>query len=253
MAKKFQVVTRSAPLLATPDAQEPLASELLYGEVVETIAHNGDFLKCRNLRDGYEGFVAKSSLSDEIIDPTHKIIRPHSNIYAEPDYKTQPITHLSFLSGLALSGEEEDGFVEIEGGGWIWGADIQEIDEKGASPLGTAQLFLGVPYLWGGKTSRGLDCSALVQLALQHTGADCPRDSKDQAKAKLGERLEIDEPRNPSGLKTGDIVFFKGHVGIMVDNAQILNATARSMDVRVEKLADITQHYEGGVLSAFRL
>jgi cell wall-associated NlpC family hydrolase len=253
MAKKFQVVTRSTPMLEAADVYSPLTSEILYGEVVETIAHSGDFLKCRNLTDGYEGFVTKDALSDEIIEPTHKIIRLHSNIYAEPEFKTVPITHLAFLSGVSLSGEVENGFAEIEGGGWIWNDDLTPIDFKAAMPLKTAMMFSGMPYLWGGKTSRGLDCSALVQLALQHSGISCPRDSGDQEKAKLGKGIPFEKESVPDGLTSGDLVFFKGHVGIMLDDTNILNATSRTMDVRVEALGDIIPLYDGGITAVRRL
>lgn len=253
MAKKFQIVTRSAPFLSEPDLQAPLTSEGLYGEIVETLSHSGDFLMAKNLTDGYEGFIPKDALSDEIIEPTHKIIRIHSLVYAEPDYKTQPITHLSFLSGLALSGEKEDGFAEVEGGGWIWEDDIAPLAHHGSSLVKTAEMFLGLPYLWGGKTGRGLDCSGLVQLCLNHAGITAPRDTKDQVKAKIGERVEPADTYTPDNLQSGDLVFFKGHVGIMVDSDNILNATARSMDVRIESLKEMSAHYEGGITAIKRL
>lgn len=254
MAKKFQVVTRSTPMLESADVFSPLTSEILYGEVVETISHSGDFLKCRNINDDYEGFVTKDTLSDEIIPPSHKIIRLHSNIYTEPDFKTVPITHLAFLSGITLSGEIENGFAELEGGGWIWNDDLAPIDFKAAMPLKTAIMFSGMPYLWGGKTSRGVDCSGLVQLALQHSGIPCPRDTKDQVKAKIGRAVDYENGMSmPENLQSGDIVFFKGHVGIMVDDKNILNATSRTMDVRVEPLSDLITHYEGGITAVRRL
>ncbi len=251
MAKKFQVVTRSTPMLSEPDAGAPLASEALYGEVIETVSHHGDFLKGKNLTDGYEGYMPKDALSDEIIEPTHKIIRIHSLIYSEPDYKTMPITHLSFLSGLTLSGDKENGFAEIEGGGWIWEDDFAPLAHKAPKIVKTAEMFLGLPYLWGGKTGRGMDCSGLIQLCLNHAGVNCPRDTKDQVKARLGSNIEISEALD--NLKSGDIVFFKGHVGIMVDDSKIINATARTMDVRIEKLSEMAARYEGGVTAIKRL
>lgn len=254
MAKKFQVVTRSTPMRAHPDPFDSLTSELLYGEIVETISHSGDFLKCQNLQDGYEGFVIKSALSDEILEPTHKIIRLHSFLYSDPDYKTPTITYLSFQSQITTTGNTENGFAEIEGGGWIWADDIAPLGHKAKNIVHTAEMFLNLPYLWGGKTSRGVDCSGLVQLALQHSGLiDCPRDSIDQQHAPLGDKIDFEDAQTPQNLKAGDIIFLEGHVGIMIDNENILNATARTMDVRIEKLSEITGFYDGGVLKAIRV
>ena len=253
MAKKFQVVTRSVPMLAEPDTFASMTSEILYGEVVETISHHGDFLKCKNLGDDYEGFVPKEALSDELIVPTHKVIRLHSFVYREPDFKTLTITHLSFLSSLTLTGERENGFCEIEGGGWMWEDDLAPIDHKAPNHLQTAMMFLNLPYLWGGKTSRGVDCSGLVQLALQHAGHLCPRDSHLQEKVRFGEKIDFGDSDHPENLQRGDIVFLKGHVGIMSDKTHILNATSRTMDVRIESLNDIIPHYEGGLRKVIRI
>jgi cell wall-associated NlpC family hydrolase len=253
MAKKFQIITRSAPFLLDSHNDAELASELLYGEIVETLGHKGDFLHCKNLIDDYEGYVAKSHLSDEIIDATHKVIRIHSFIYAEPDYKSGAITYLSFFSGLALSGERENGFAEIEGGGWIWEDDLAPINHHAENIATTAEMFLNLPYLWGGKTSRGIDCSGLVQLSLQHSGLKCPRDSGDQRKASFGKVVDITDPYAPENLQGGDLVFFKGHVGIMNNESEIINATARKMAVVKENLNDIAQYYDGGILAIKRL
>lgn len=252
MAKKFQVVTRSAPMRAQADPYSAFTSELLYGEIVETISHHGNYLKCRNLKDDYSGYVLKESFSDEILESTHKVIRLHSFLYGEPDYKSPSITYLTFLSSLTLTGKEENGFSEIDGGGWIWSDDLAPVSHASKNIAVTANMFSGLPYLWGGKTSRGLDCSGLVQLALQHAGYECPRDSGDQAKELDFDKIDFKDPHNPENLKKNDIVFFEGHVGIMVNDIELLNATARTMDIRTEKLVDITSDYEGGITKVLR-
>lgn len=253
MAKKFQVVTRSTPIREHADSMGTVTSELLYGETVETISHHGNFLKCMNLQDGYEGYVIKEALSDEILEPTHKVIRLHSFFYADPDFKTPPPTYLSFQSTVTATGNKENGFSEIEGGGWIWSEDLAPMGHKAKNIASTAYMFLNLPYLWGGKTSRGVDCSGLVQLALHHAGCICPRDSADQEREIQGQSVDFENASTPKNLQKGDLVFLKGHVGIMMDEENILNATARTMDVRIEKLSDITEFYDGGVRKVIRL
>lgn len=253
MAKKFQVVTRSTPIREHPDHFSTLTSELLYGETVETISHHGNFLKCININDGYEGYVIKEALSDDILTPNKKIVRMHSFVYSDPDFRTPTITYLSFLSAITTTGNTENGFSEIEGGGWLWSDDLAPMEHKAKNITTTAQMFLNLPYLWGGKTSRGVDCSGLVQLALHHAGQTCPRDSGDQEFEIHGTNVDFGNEYTPANLQKGDIVFFKGHVGIMMDESNIINATARTMDVRIEKLSDITKFYEGGVTKVTRL
>ncbi len=252
MAKKFQVVTRSAPFLLEPDPFAELASEILYGETIETISHHGDYLKAKCLTDGYEGYIEKIALTEDLVDFSHRIIKLHSFVYNEPDYKTRGVTYLSFMSRLSVTGEEENGFAEIEGGGWIWADDIAPASYKIEDYTRAAEMFIGLPYIWGGRTSRGVDCSALLQLAMMHTQIPCPRDSGDQRKGIKAGNIELSNAYAPEGLQRGDLVFFKGHVGIMTDNAHILNATARTMDVRIEELADMSRHYDGGILSVKR-
>ncbi|MFP4313261.1 MAG: C40 family peptidase, partial [Alphaproteobacteria bacterium] len=182
-----------------------------------------------------------------------KIIRLHSFFYGEPDFKTPPATYLPFLSTFSLTGETENGFSEIEGGGWIWSDDIAPIEHHAPNMAATAQIFLNLPYLWGGKTSRGVDCSGLVQLALHHAGYACPRDSSDQEKAIKGENIDFVDAYAPQNLQKNDIVFLKGHVGIMLDETRFINATSRSMSVSIEDIKEITAHYEGGIRKVVRL
>ena len=111
------------------------------------------------------------------------------------------------------------------------------LDQKREDFVETALMFLGAPYLWGGRSIGGIDCSGLVQLSLMAAGICCPRDSHEQ--------IEVGKKASPDDLQRGDLVFFKGHVGIMLDDQHILNATSRSMDTRIEIVDHLAEIYDG--------
>ena len=124
--------------------------------------------------------------------------------------------------------------------------DFQEEDH-----VNSALLFLNAPYLWGGRCITGIDCSGLVQIILMARGIFCARDCKDQ-KDSVGEAVPIKNSQDTSNLQRGDLVYFKRHVGIMVDDARILNATSRHMNTLIEDVNDLVQIYDG-ILSVRRL
>lgn len=234
-------------MYAQPHAGSEMVSEMLFGETLETIEDLGGWIKARSLRDSYEGYVAIEALGMDILDPTHQINALQSFVYRKPDYKEQPLTALPFLARVTLMDEPaKNGFVEMVGGGWIWAGHLEDITTKHPDWAETALRFLGAPYLWGGRSARGLDCSGLVQLALMSAGLPCPRDTKDQI--HLGVPLD-----DRASLQRGDLVFFERHVGIMIDESRILNATARTMDVRIESLIEMQKHYKGGILGRRKL
>ena len=193
-------------------------------------------MECRSLVDGYEGFVPRGELDDEIFPTTHRISSLRGFAYTEANYKSPPVRSLSFMSPLSVF-MEEDGYALLMQGGWIPTQHIKEIGDQ-PDPVDSAMQFLGTPYLWGGRTSIGLDCSALVQLSLLAAGHDCPRDSKDQKDA-IGQSVD------PNEIQRGDLVFFEGHVGIMVNENEILNATSRHMTTLIEPLETLVDAYGG--------
>ena len=249
--KQYQVLADSVVMTETPEMIAEATTELLFGEQVVVIGRDDDeWIKCRSLTDGYEGYVPHGEMDSEITQPTHKISGIRGFAYTEADYKSPPVRSLSFGSPLTVF-MEENGYALLMQGGWVPLEQITPIDTHESDIVKTAEQFLGVPYLWGGRTSIGLDCSALVQLSLMEAGAPCPRDSKDQIK-KVGERIALGDTIADTPLQRGDLVFFEGHVGIMVDDKRIINATARHMRVVIEELDTVSEAY-GGVLAVRRV
>jgi len=256
MAQKtsvMQVDVGSVAMTAHADFTAETTNELLYGEQVRVLDQLEDeddmpWAEIESVPDGYKGCVPLDALSDKVTKSSHFVQALRSFVYPEPDFKALPILALSFYAQVSPTPETQNGFVKLRNSGWVWQDHLQALDDHLSDYVATAERFVGTPYLWGGRTSFGLDCSALVQLSLQAAGTvSCPRDSKDQEKDLKGKTLGKADP-----LQRGDLVFFKGHVGIMMDEKHILNATARSMDTRIEKLSTIARHYNG-ITKALRL
>ena len=251
MAERYQVLADSVVMTDTPEMIAEATTELLFGEHVEVIGQDDEeWVKCKSLTDGYEGFLPRGELDSEITKPTHKISGLRGFAYTEADYKSPPVRSLSFGSPLSVF-MEEDGYALLMQGGWVPLEQITEIDAKEPDIVKTAEMFLGTPYLWGGRTSIGLDCSALVQLACMAAAIPCPRDTKDQIKS-VGEKIEFGDTIAYASIQRGDLVFFEGHVGIMVDEKRLINATARHMCVLIEDLDTVSEAY-GGILAIRRV
>ncbi len=227
-----QVGPGVAALRRDPTADGELVSQLLGGELVTLYDEADGWAWVQNQTDGYVGYTPASALSAELRRPTHVIKVLRSFVYAEADMKAPPLDALAMSGTVAVTGEAGD-FCRLAGGGWVYGRHLARLDEPAPDHVATALEFLGAPYLWGGKTSPGLDCSALVQVALHRAGVACPRDSDMQAEG-LGQARPADAPP-----QRGDLVFFEGHVAIALDSWRILHATAHDMLVAIEPLAEL--------------
>lgn len=242
--KLYQVLADSVVMTDAPEMIAEATTELLFGERVEVIGRDDDeWVHCRSLVDGYEGYVPQGEMDSEITVPTHVISHLRGFAYTEADYKSPPVRSLSFMSPLSVF-VEEDGYALLMQGGWVPLQHIRKAQDAQKDIVASAMQFIGTPYLWGGRTSIGLDCSALVQLSLLNAGIPCPRDTKDQIDA-IGQAVEFGDTIQYASIQKGDIVFFEGHVGIMIDEKQIINATARHMSVCVEQLDDVIDAYDG--------
>jgi cell wall-associated NlpC family hydrolase len=211
---------------ANPDGV--LGSELLPGEQFAVLEIAGGWAWGYSRHDHYVGFVEAIELADPI-EPTHIVAAVQAPIHAEPDVNAAVLAHLPM--GARVHGEERHGFLLTEFG-YLPFTDVREVGAVEQDPVAVAQRLLGSPYLLGGRTSTGIDCSGLVQLSLAFCGIASPRDSDQQR--VLGRALGEDEP-----LQRGDLVFFEGHVGFMTDGEQLLHATANAGAVVAEPLAAV--------------
>ncbi|MBU0800365.1 MAG: C40 family peptidase [Alphaproteobacteria bacterium] len=251
----YQITVPVADLVDKPARTLQISrnsSQMLYGETLDVIEEQGDWVRGTCATDGYEGWVHKSQLKPLTHFTTHFVDLPWTHIYPEPDFKTRPVMGVGFLSRLTVNPDiEKNGFVSIPGTGWIYARHIKPLSAmNGVDPVYTVMRFLGCPYLYGGRTAMGIDCSGLTQLALNRAGVYCPRDSGPQEKS-----LGTNVPR--AQAQRGDLVFFPGHVGIMIDDQHVVNASARTMCIEVERLDDLDRIYSAngkpGIISIRRV
>jgi len=250
MAETLQVLADSVIMSDTPSADAEASNELLFGEVVTVLDDHDEWLNVKAEHDGYEGFVPRIAFDDEVLEATHIVSALRTFAFAEPDFKSAPLRVLSYQSRLHIILEDE-GYGLLAQGGWVFMGHVRVVEQVQADFVESAMAFLGTPYLWGGRTSLGLDCSALVQLALGAAGIEAPRDSKDQI-SSIGQMVEFGDTIQYAALERGDFIFFEGHVGIMVDGERLINATARHMKTLIEPLDDVSEAYNG-ILAVRRL
>ena len=235
-----------ADLRRRPEAGAPLDTQLLFGEAVTVYDEAGGWAWVQNAADGYVGYVEAERLAEAGPGdpPRHYLKVLRSFVYPEPDLKTPPLLAVSFMSPLQVVGTRER-YSEIalpDGGrGWVYTAHFAEAGETAPDFVATAHMFLGVPYLWGGRSSLGLDCSALIQLCLARAGLACPRDTYVQ-ETGLGEAVA--GPAGEARLRRGDLVFFPGHVAIALNETEVLHSNAGAMLTVIEPLADLVRRVE---------
>ncbi len=234
-----QVARGVADLRREPSRRSGLDTQLLFGEkiqVFDTSESDGRrWAWVQNSSDGYVGYVEADHLAEQIHDPSHRVTALRTFVYPEPDLKA-PILDCLSMTALVRVGKTRDRFSEIAGGGWVCGRHLAALEDRQPDYTATAQAFLGAPYLWGGRQSLGLDCSALVQLALMRAGFSCPRDSDMQARA-LGQKLGAGGSAYVP--KAGDLIYLPDHVAIGLDERRVVHASAYHMQVVIESLADL--------------
>ncbi|HHN67138.1 MAG TPA: peptidase P60 [Thermopetrobacter sp.] len=221
-----------APLREEPRADARLVSQALRGETADVLEQADGHWRVRLTHDGYEGWLPEEAAgAAPDAAPTDVVMVPQTLVFPEPDIKAAPATPLYMGAPVRVIGRE-DTFAQLAGGGYAVEAHLLGIGAALPDAAAVAETFLRAPYLWGGRTVAGIDCSGLVQMALRMAGHEnIPRDSADQAHT-VGEARPID----PKGLQRGDLVFWEGHVGMMVDDTRLIHANAYHMQVVIEPL-----------------
>lgn len=212
-----------------PDA--PVETELLFGEGFTVYEVKDGYAWGQAALDGYVGYVAEADLAPAGEAPRQRVTASSTFLYAKRDLKSPVLATLP-MNAQVTAGEGE--YAPLPGGGFVYARHLAPLDASTDDFVTVAERFIGVPYLWGGRTPLGFDCSGLVQAALALAGIAAPRDT-DMQEAALGRPIAF----SPSlqGLKRGDLVFWKGHVGIMRDAVRVLHANAHHMTVASEPLA----------------
>ncbi len=227
-AQPMRCAVPVAPVSAAPDGESEQVSQLLFGEGFTAYEVERGWCWGQCDADGYVGYVPQADLIEATASkPTHRVAALQALVYPEPNVKARALGALPFGGLVTVAGEADGGWAMLDPGGFAPLVALKPMDEPERLWLSTAERFLGAPYLWGGRSPAGFDCSGLVQTALAAAGIDCPRDS-DMQFAALGRKVSVKQ------LKRGDLVFWKGHVGIMTSPATLLHANAHHMAVATE-------------------
>lgn len=244
------IVRATVPLRKQPDPSRGFETEVLFGESLTIFDDANGWAWVQLARDGYVGYLRSDTIARGAMRPTHRVQTLGTFLYGAADIKSAPIMHLPLNSPIAVRGGD-DRFLELEGGGFIYARHAALKDRFARDYAEIAERFIGTPYLWGGRTRVGIDCSGLVQTALHAAGIPAPRDS-DMQQAELGDNVLISE--DLEGLARGDLVFWKGHVGIMLDGVMFVHANAYHMLVAVEPLPEAARRIakSGGHISAIK-
>jgi len=223
------VVRGRASLRHAPSHDAVQDDELLFGEAVDVFESRDGWSWCQSAVDGYVGYAHTIVLCDPVT-PDHRVTALSTPLLAGPDIKRATLDLLPF-NALVRVVERVGEYARVENGGFVFVAHLAPLDYKAPDWVAVAERFVGTPYVWGGKTHGGMDCSGLLQTALAGAGVAAPRDA-DMQEATLG-RDCASEPR-----RRGDIVYWPGHVAIMLDSERLIHANSFHMQVEIETLRD---------------
>ena len=216
-----------------PNAFSEVTSQILYGEKFKIISKNKNWIKIKVSFDNYTGYI-KNKYYTKDHQPTHKIFTLKANIYNKQKNKTK--NFLPFASRISMINENRK-FIEFEKNKWIKKNNIKKINHIEKDYLKVLKMFLKIKYLWGGKTYRGIDCSAILQLFFYYNNKFYPRDTKDQ--------IKYSAKKNKSKVfKKGDIIFWKGHVAVCINAQKLIHAYGPEKKVLIMNIKETINRIE---------
>jgi cell wall-associated NlpC family hydrolase len=246
----FEIFAPLAPMREAPSFDAALLTQALMGELVTIYDRNAEGWAWGQLEsDGYVGWLPDAAIGNYDPYRTSKVTAIRTFAFPGPSIKLPPQETLVMLSLLTVVREDGD-FAVTRDGLYLPKRHIGDAGHKAPDFVEVAERFVGTPYLWGGKSSLGIDCSGLVQVSLHAAGIDCPRDS-DMQQTELGRALGADESTH---LARGDLIFWKGHVAIVRDAETIVHANAFHMATAIERTTDAIARIKasGSEVSAIR-
>ncbi|MCO6051451.1 NlpC/P60 family protein [Mesorhizobium sp. RP14(2022)] len=242
-AKRFvegraaRVIVPVADLKHEPRHDAGLDTQLIFGTIVQVFDSHEDWAWVQAERDGYVGYLSSEALGAPADRPTHIVSAARTFLYPGPDMKLPRTGTLSLGSELVVTDWTEtrgSRYGRLDTGEWAMAVHLREIDATEQDFVAIAERLLGTPYLWGGASGFGIDCSGLVQLSLRMAGRTVLRDTDMQA-GSVGETVD------GADLRRGDLVFWRSHVGIMRDAETLIHANGHTMDVALEPLRDAVE------------
>jgi len=223
----------SSNIYKSPSKISEVTSQIIYGEKFNIISKNKNWLKIKTSFDNYIGYIKNENYIDNF-KPTHKVFVLKANIFDKAKRETKYF--LTFASKVSII-QENKKFIEFEKNKWIKKTNIKKINHIEKNYLKILKLFLNIKYIWGGKTYKGIDCSAILQLIFYYNNKFYPRDTKDQikySKKKIKEKI----------LKKGDIIFWKGHVAICVNSKRLIHAYGPEKKVLIMPITETINRIE---------
>jgi hypothetical protein len=229
-----RIAAPSTPLRPHPSPEVSFDTEALMGERIRIYDEHEGWAWGQLETDGYVGYLSAEDIGADEPAPTHRVAALRTFVHPGPNLRLPPLKHLSLGASVTVSGREKE-WVRIGPAAFVFAAHLTALDAHEPDFVAVAERFLGAPYLWGGKTSLGLDCSGLIQLSLAMAGVASPRDT-DMQQEVLGEAVPLGHDLDE--LRRGDLVFWKGHVGAMLDPERLLHANGHHMAVAIEPLRE---------------